>query len=164
MTEAVDEERFQEKMFSQLRGVQDVKKKAMIQWMELKIKEAEDKKYVIPRIGLRHHTMMDRGLSNLYRTFEEASVYANSLCPGCEEDELFMEVFIEFVAKSLQRHVGEAYGKKVELENRKRTIPDENKMRNKTINVIRLSNGKKIRTENVAEINSNVIKQKLRQL
>jgi hypothetical protein len=37
------EEKFQEKMFSQLRGVQKVKKKAMIQWMETKIKEADEK-------------------------------------------------------------------------------------------------------------------------
>jgi hypothetical protein len=31
--EAIEEERHQEKMFSQLKDVQDVKKKAMIQWM-----------------------------------------------------------------------------------------------------------------------------------
>jgi hypothetical protein len=119
IVEALDEERHQEKMFSQLRGVQDVKKKAMIQWMELRIKETEEKKFFIPRIGLRHHAMMGRGLSNLYRSFEEASVYADSLCAGCEEDELFMEVFIEFVTKSFQRHIGEANGKKVEPGNKR---------------------------------------------
>jgi hypothetical protein len=67
-------------------------------------------------------------------------------------------VFVEFVTKTSQRHIGKAYGKKVEVRNSRRTIPDENKMRNKAINVIRLSNGKEIRTENIAEINSNVIK------
>jgi hypothetical protein len=86
---------------------------------------------------------MDRGLSNLYRSFEEANVYADSLCSGCEEVELFMEVFIEFLTKSFQRHIGEAYGKKIEVNNRKRTIPDENKKRNKAINVVRLSFEKK---------------------
>jgi hypothetical protein len=55
MIEAESEERFQEKMFSQLKGVQDVKKKAMIHWMELRIKEAESKNFVIHRIGLKHH-------------------------------------------------------------------------------------------------------------
>jgi hypothetical protein len=63
--EAINEENHQEKMFSQLRGVQDVKKKAMIKWMEIKIKESDDKKYVIPRIGLRHHAIMDRGQVNV---------------------------------------------------------------------------------------------------
>jgi hypothetical protein len=32
--EDIEEERHQEKVFSQLKGVQDVNKKAMIQWME----------------------------------------------------------------------------------------------------------------------------------
>jgi hypothetical protein len=58
----------------------------------------------------------------------------------------------------LQRHIGEAYGKKVEVRNSRRTIMDENKFRNKASNIIRLTNGKEIRTENIAEINSNVIK------
>jgi hypothetical protein len=55
---SVNEERHQEKMFSQLTGVQDVKKKATIHWVEIRIKEAEDKKFVIPRIGLRHHAII----------------------------------------------------------------------------------------------------------
>jgi hypothetical protein len=101
---------------------------------------------------------MDSGLRNKYRLFEEASSYAEFLCAGCEEDELYLKIFVEFVTKVLQRHIGEAYGKKVEARNSRRTIPDENKLRNKAINVIRLSNGKEIRTENVAEINSNAIK------
>jgi hypothetical protein len=40
---------------------------------------------------------MDSGLSNKYRLFEEARNYAEFLCAGCEEDELYLEVFIEFV-------------------------------------------------------------------
>jgi hypothetical protein len=153
-----DQEKSQEKMFSQLKGVQDVKKKSMIQWMEMRIKEAEDKQFVVPRIGLRHHAVMNEGLQNKFRMIEEASCYADLLCAGCEEDEMYMETFVEFVTKVLQRHVGEAYGKMVVVRNSRRTIPDENKLRNKAINVVRLSNGKEIRTENVAEINSNVIK------
>jgi hypothetical protein len=101
-------------------------------------------------------------LCNLYRSFDDAGAYANSICAGCEEDEFFMEVFIEFVTKSFQRHIGEAYGKKIGPGNGRRAIPDENKIRNKSINVVRFSNGKEIRTENVAEINSNVIKAEMK--
>jgi hypothetical protein len=156
--ESDEQEKSQEKMFSQLKGVQDVKKKSMIQWMEMRIKEAEEKQFVIPRIGLRHHAVMNEGLQNKFRMFEEASCYADFLCAGCEEDEMYLETFVEFVTKVLQRHIGEAYGKTVIVRNSRRTIPDENKLRNKAINVIRLSNGKEIRTENITEINTNVIK------
>jgi hypothetical protein len=87
---------------------------------------------------------MDNGFCNKYRLFEEASNYAEFLCAGCEEEELYLEVFVEFVTKTLQIHIGEAYGKKVEAINSRRTIQDENKLRNYAINVIRLSNGKEI--------------------
>jgi hypothetical protein len=60
--ESEEQEKSQEKMFSQLKGVNDVKKKAMIQWMEMRIKEAEEKQFVVPRIGLRHHASMNEGL------------------------------------------------------------------------------------------------------
>jgi hypothetical protein len=82
------------------------------------------------------------GLQNKFRLIEEAGSYADLLCAGCDEDELYMETFVEFVTKILQRHVGEAYGKIVKVNNSRRTIPDELKKNNKAINAVRLSNGK----------------------
>jgi hypothetical protein len=40
--------------------------------METRIKEAEEKQFVVPRIGLRHHASIDSDLRNKYRLFEEA--------------------------------------------------------------------------------------------
>jgi hypothetical protein len=51
--------------------------------------------------------MVDKDLGNVFREFEEASIYSNSLCPGCEEEEISMETFIDFVTKKLQNHIGQ---------------------------------------------------------
>jgi hypothetical protein len=69
-----------------------------------------------------------------------------------------MEIFIEYITKRIQNHIGQSIGKIVKTGNRRLTILDEHKLKNKANNVIRLSNGEEIRTENVEEINSNVIK------
>jgi hypothetical protein len=102
-----NEEVQQVRIFSEIKGIKDMRKKTVQRWMEVKIKECEGKDYTIPRLGLRHHALVDKDLGNVYREFEEASAYANNLCPGCEEDEIFMETFIEFVTKKLQSHIGQ---------------------------------------------------------
>jgi hypothetical protein len=79
-----NEEVQQVRIFSEMKGIKDVRKKTVQRWMEVKIKECEGKDYTIPRLGLRHYALVDKDLSNVYREFEETSVYANSLCPGCE--------------------------------------------------------------------------------
>jgi hypothetical protein len=129
--------------------------------MEVKIKECEGKEYTIPRLGLRHHALVDKDLGNVYREFEEASVFASGLCPGCEEDELFMETFIEFVMMKLQYHIGQKVGKVVKPGNKRRTLIDENKLRNKARNLVRLQNGEEIETDNAQELNSKVIRAEL---
>jgi hypothetical protein len=115
--------------------------------MEAKIKECDEKAYVLPGIGLKHHAQVDKGLGNLFREFEEASKYANTLCPDCEEDEMFMEIFIEYVTKRLQTHIGQTIGKVVKPGKRKKTMLDENKLPNKANNLIRLSKLEEFRTK-----------------
>jgi hypothetical protein len=58
--------------------------------MEAKIKKCDGKMYIILRIGLKHHTQVDKGLDNLFREFEEDSKHSNSLYPDCEEDENYL--------------------------------------------------------------------------
>jgi hypothetical protein len=41
--------------------------------MELKINECNQKQITGPKIGLRHHGLMGRGLEKIYKEFEEAS-------------------------------------------------------------------------------------------
>jgi hypothetical protein len=60
-----DEMRTQERIFSELKRVKDVQKKAVLDWMELKISECNQKRVTVPRIGLRHHRMVDKGLKNV---------------------------------------------------------------------------------------------------
>jgi hypothetical protein len=93
------EEDFQKSIFSELKGVKDVQKKAVMFWIDLKINEYDQKQVTIPRIGLMHHSMVDRSLENIYKEFEEASKSVNTLCPNCEPDEKFIEAFIEWDEK-----------------------------------------------------------------
>jgi hypothetical protein len=73
----------------------------MLDWMKLKIHECNLKKCTIPRLGLRHHRLVTKGLGNAYRELEEASKFANTLYPDNELDEKIQEVFIELVTKKL---------------------------------------------------------------
>jgi hypothetical protein len=159
-----NEEIQQVRIFSEMKGIKDVRKITVQRWMEMKNKECEGKDYTVPRLGLRHHAMVDKDLGNIFREFEEASMYSNSLCPGCEEDELFMETFIDFVTKKLQKHIGQRVGKVVKPKNRKKTLIDENKMRNKARNLVRLQNGEEIETDNAQELNSKVIEAEMNAL
>lgn len=61
----------QKRIFSELKGLKDAQKKTVLRSMEAKIKECDEKKFVIPRIGLRHQAQVDKGLGNLFREFEE---------------------------------------------------------------------------------------------
>jgi hypothetical protein len=71
----------------------------MLDWMQQKIHEYDLKKYPIPRWDLRHHRLVDKGLSNVYRELEEASKFANILYPDNDLDAEFQETFIELVTK-----------------------------------------------------------------
>jgi CBS domain containing-hemolysin-like protein len=78
---AEEEIELQGNMFNQLKEVRDVQKKIIIQWMNLRINECNnEKKVVVPRISLRHHVAVDRGLGTLVRSFETASSYEDTLC------------------------------------------------------------------------------------
>jgi hypothetical protein len=69
-----------------------------------------------------------------------------------------METFIEFVMKKLQTHIGQSFGKVAKPENKRITRMDENRLRNKANNLVRLHNREEIKRENAEELNSNVIK------
>jgi hypothetical protein len=97
----------QEIFFSNLKGANDVHKKAIINWMEQKIDEYSQNQVTAPRIGLGHHRMVDKGLGKIYREFDEAGKTANTSCPICVLDEKYMKVFIEFITKKLQIHIGQ---------------------------------------------------------
>jgi hypothetical protein len=119
----------QKRAFSELKGVKDVNKKAVLDWMEQKIHECDLKNTTIPRLGMRHHRLVSKGLANVFRDLEEATKLANTLYPDKELDERFQEVFIELTTKKLQKHIGETVGKIIKLGNVKLTFVDENKMR-----------------------------------
>jgi hypothetical protein len=110
---------------------------------------------------LRHHRLADKGLGNIYRELEEASKFANLLYPDCEIDQRFLEVFVEFVPKKAHKHIDETFGTKIKSGNAKATFVDENKLRNRTLNTIKLSNGEEIVTEDFEEINRNVIRSEI---
>jgi hypothetical protein len=116
--------------------------------MELKIYECNLKEYTIPRLGVRHHRLVCKGLENVYRELEEASKFANTLYQDNELDEKFQEVFIELVTKKLQRQIGKLICKVIKTNNTKRTFVSESKLRSKALNSIKLSNGEEIITEN----------------
>jgi hypothetical protein len=69
-----------------------------------------------------------------------------------------MEVFIMFVAKKLQTHIGKMACYKIKPGTMRRTIQDENKLKKRSLNTIKLSIGEEIITEKLEEINSNLIK------
>jgi hypothetical protein len=81
--------------------------------------------------------MIDRGLDNLYKEFEEASKFSNTLCTDCELEEMFKETFKEYLTKRFQRHIREAVRTKIKPGNCIRTIPDENRLRNKSVNTVK---------------------------
>jgi hypothetical protein len=76
-----DEGEHQKRIFSELKGVKEVQKRAFLSWMEVKIQESREKQYTIPRLGSRHHTQVDRRSGNLYREFEKQA-NIQILCPG----------------------------------------------------------------------------------
>jgi hypothetical protein len=82
------------------------------------------------------------------------------LYPDSEIRERFSEIFIEFGIK-IQQHVGETVGTPIKPDNARRTINNEDKLRNKALNSIKLSNSEEMATENYEEINSKVIKSKI---
>jgi hypothetical protein len=112
----------------------------------------------IPRMGLRHHRLVDKGLANVFRKLEEASKFANTLYPDNELDDRFQEVFIELVMKKLQKYIEETVEKVIKPGNSKTIFVDENKMRNRALNTMKLVNGEEIVAENFEEINRNVVK------
>jgi hypothetical protein len=90
--------------------------------MEQKTYECDLKEYTCPRLGLRHHKLVDKGLGNIFRELEEASKFANRLYPDNELDERFQKVFIELVTKKLQRHIWETVGKRIKPGNARSTL------------------------------------------
>jgi hypothetical protein len=152
------EEKMQKTIFSELRGVKDASKRAIMDWMQLKINECVTKKEMtIPRLGLRHHRFM-KGLSGVYRELEEASKLAGTLYPDNKLDEEYQETFVELITKRLQRQISENNGKVIKPGNAKQTLISESKSRAKALNTIKLSNGEEIVTENYEEMNKQVIK------
>jgi hypothetical protein len=141
-----NEAEMQKMVFSNLKGVKDVHKKVIMDWMEQKIYDCNQNQVIVPIIGLKHHRMVDKGLEKIFMKFDEASKMANSLCPNCELDEKYMEVFIEFITKKPQIHIGETVCSKIKPDNVRRTMQDENKLKNRTLNTIKLSNGEEIIT------------------
>jgi hypothetical protein len=152
------ESKNQFRIFNELRGVKEVNKRTTQHWMEAQINNYDPKDMTVPRLGLRNHAAVDRGFDTVFREIEVASVLADTLCPGCEEDETYMETFIEFATKKLQYHIGKNVGKKIKPGNSKSTLRDENRARRKVANTIRLTNGQQIVTSNPEEISANVIK------
>jgi hypothetical protein len=73
--------KMQRTIFSELKGVKNASKKSMLDWMELKIHDCDIKNYTIPRLGLRHHRIICKGLGTIFRELEEASKFANTLYP-----------------------------------------------------------------------------------
>jgi hypothetical protein len=69
-----------------------------------------------------------------------------------------MGIFIEFAMDKLQKHIGGIVGNKIKPGDARKIMMDEKKMKNKALNIIRLSIGEEIITENYAKINSKVIK------
>jgi hypothetical protein len=57
-----NEGEMQKSISGDLKGVKDVYKKTIMDWIEQKIDESNQKLVTIPRIRLRHHRMADRGL------------------------------------------------------------------------------------------------------
>jgi hypothetical protein len=85
-----------------MKGVKDVQKKSVLRnAIEAKIKCCNEKNEIIPKIVLKYHEQVDKGLGNLFREFEEANKYSNTLCLDCKEDKMFMGTFIEYVAKKI---------------------------------------------------------------
>jgi hypothetical protein len=91
-------------------------------------------------------------LRKIYRKFEEESKMASTLCPNCELDEKYMEVFIEFVIKKLWMPIGEKVGSKIKPGNARKTVQDKNKLKNRTLNIIKLSNGEETVTGKFSRI------------
>jgi hypothetical protein len=79
--ESQNEIKLQRTIFSELKGVKDTSKKAMLDWIEQKIHDCDLKNYTIHRLGLRHHRLVDKGLGNVLRELEEACKFANTLYP-----------------------------------------------------------------------------------
>jgi hypothetical protein len=104
VVESQNEIKLQRTIFSELKGVKDSSKMAMLDWMEQKIHEYDLKNYTIPRLGLRHHRLVDKGLDNIFRELKEAIKFANTLYPDNELDERFQEVFVELVIKTNRRN------------------------------------------------------------
>jgi hypothetical protein len=63
--------------------------------------------------------------------------------------------------KKFQKQIGKTVGKIIKPGNAKKTFVDENKLRSKGLNSIKLANGEEIITENFEEINRNVIRAEL---
>jgi hypothetical protein len=57
--------------------------------MEQKIRENDLKNMTIPRMGLRHHRLIEKGLTNVFTELEEATKFANILYPDNELDGRF---------------------------------------------------------------------------
>jgi hypothetical protein len=117
----------QRRIFREPKEVKDSSKKAFLDCMEQKIRECDLKNMTIPRMGLRHHRLVDKGLANVFRELEEATKFANTLYPDNELDSRFQEVFIELVTKKLQKHIEEIVEKVLKPGNSKITYIDENK-------------------------------------
>jgi reverse gyrase len=62
------------------------KRKLLAVWNR-KFMNALKKQVAISWRDLRHHSLVDRNLDNIYREFDEARKLTNTLCLNCEIDE-----------------------------------------------------------------------------
>jgi hypothetical protein len=97
--------------------------------MEQKINQYSLKERTVLRLGLRHHRNIEAGLMNLFREFGTPSGLANTLYTDSEVDERFLEIFVKYISKRLQFHIGDKIGNVKKPNNKRRTLNDENKAR-----------------------------------
>jgi hypothetical protein len=109
--------------------------------MEHKTQECDQKNVTVLRLRLKHHRLVGKGLANVFMELEEVAKFAHTLYSDNDLDNRFQEVFIELITKRLQKHIGEAIGKVNKQGNSTKAFIDENKMRNRALNAMKLANG-----------------------
>jgi hypothetical protein len=82
----------------------------MLDWMEQKIHGCDLKNYAIPRLDLRYHRLVGKGIVNVFKELEETCKFSNTLYQDNELDGRFQKVFIELVRKKIQKHIEETVG------------------------------------------------------
>jgi hypothetical protein len=51
----------------------------MLDWMEQKIQECDQKNVTVLRLRLKHHRLTEKGLTNVFMELDEAVKFANTL-------------------------------------------------------------------------------------